>query len=243
MSKEQNSFLDTGEGLRGLAARESLGEAPKQKERHDWFVVTSGRKFHPLDPVLADIDILDVAASLARQCRFAGHVKLNPYSVAQHSVLVSFLLPAHLALVGLLHDAAEAYVQDMIRPIKHSPEMRVYREVIEDRMERAICQVFGLPFPLPREVKTADNRILMTERRDLIRPHSWDWFAKDFEPAAEEILPLLPEHAEELFLRRYAQLTGKELPWDELEEKWLAMKLERVRAEGHFRELLRKCGG
>jgi 5'-deoxynucleotidase YfbR-like HD superfamily hydrolase len=117
-----------------------------------------------LSPRVEDIWIDDIAHSLANLCRFGGHCR-QFYSVAQHSVLVSRLVPLHLAFVGLMHDATEAYVGDMVRPLKYS--LPQFLE-IEDAIWRLIARRFDLPLHLPAEVKEADDIALVTERRDLI---------------------------------------------------------------------------
>ena len=91
------------------------------------------------------------------------------YSVAQHCVLVSEHCPPENALVGLMHDAAEAYCLDMPRPLKYMPGMEGYRE-IEDRVHRAVCTRFGLPCVIPPAVKSVDVALLMTERGKLFPP-------------------------------------------------------------------------
>ena len=74
----------------------------------EWIITASGKRFYLRRPTPADIDAGDVAHALAHICRFNGHTR-EFYSVAQHSILVSRLLPDELKLAGLLHDAAEAY--------------------------------------------------------------------------------------------------------------------------------------
>ncbi len=86
----------------------------------DGFLPTcTGRSVHILNPRPEEIDIEDVAHALSHACRFAGHVPAF-YSVAQHSILVSELLDARTALWGLLHDASEAYLHDLTRPLKRA---------------------------------------------------------------------------------------------------------------------------
>lgn len=87
--------------------------------RSDWMQTYTGRVFWPLEPRPEDVDIVDIAHALANLCRYGGHSKVF-YSVAHHSVLVSQIVPPADALWGLMHDSAEAYVIDLIRPIKHS---------------------------------------------------------------------------------------------------------------------------
>jgi hypothetical protein len=173
-----------------------------------WFPTYSGVKFYVENPKIENIRIIDIAHSLSMQTRFAGHLR-GFYSVAQHSVLVSQNVPKELALCGLLHDAAEAYCQDMLRPIKYLPGMEAYRAV-EANLERLIAQKYGLPFPWPPEIKIADNRCLMTERRDLYKRGVGEKFAWeiDVEPFPDKIEPLLPSYAQDLFSVRFYQLTG-----------------------------------
>lgn len=138
----------------------------------DWMQTYTGRQFWPLDPRVEDIDILDIAHSLSLQCRFAGHC-LRFYSVAEHSVLISRAVPASAGLYGLLHDASEAYLLDVVRPLK--PHLPGYREM-EQRVTDKIAARFGLPMQMPPEVKAADNRLLLDERDQNMRPtaHVWD---------------------------------------------------------------------
>jgi 5'-deoxynucleotidase YfbR-like HD superfamily hydrolase len=92
----------------------------KLRDNGDWFGTSSGSVVYALAPETSDVNIEDIAHALARQCRFAGHIRQDVwhYSVAQHSVIVSQACLPKSALIGLLHDAAEAYVQHVIRPIK-----------------------------------------------------------------------------------------------------------------------------
>ena len=108
-----------------------IGEAaPKWPARY--FLTYTGKHVHSLSPHPEEIDIDDVAHSLSQMCRFLGHTD-GFYSVGQHSVLVSELVPAQDALWGLLHDASEAYLCDLPAPIKRDPEMGIYR-IAEDRL-------------------------------------------------------------------------------------------------------------
>lgn len=121
------------------------------------------KRVDPLNLQPEDICIEDIAHALSRQCRYNGHVE-GFLSVARHSLWVShFLLDfthdRKLALWGLLHDAAETYVGDMIRPLKHRPEMELFR-LADARADEAIAYKFGLCWPMPEEVKKADNHVL-----------------------------------------------------------------------------------
>lgn len=185
------------------------------QDRGDWFPTYTGIKFYPTNPDHSEINIIDIAHALSMQCRFAGHVAYF-YSVAQHSVLVSQNVPPELALAGLLHDAAEAYCQDLIRPVKHSPGFEEYRR-IELRLEEFIAEKFKVGDALwAPSVKLHDNRALMTERRDLYAPGVGEKFVWSVtaEPYAECIVPWAPSLAEVRFLRRYCELTGERVMLD-----------------------------
>lgn len=124
----------------------------------------SGHVFDFADPREEHVCIEDIAWSLAQTLRFNGHTR-HAYSVASHSIGVSHLVPADDALEGLLHDAAEAYVGDVVRPLKKMLG-RAFGE-IEDRVERVIAAKFGLRWPWPESVKAADLRMLAAERLQL----------------------------------------------------------------------------
>src|SRR3990167_1330499 len=133
--------------------------------RGEWTQTFSGVQFWPLDPRPEEIRIEDIAHSLARQCRFAGHVKVDHYSVADHSVRVSYACDPADALWGCAHDFSEAYLVDVPRPLKRCPEFAFYREA-ERRMMLAICERFDLSPEEPESVRRADAVLLMTEKRD-----------------------------------------------------------------------------
>lgn len=169
-----------------------------------WIQTFTGKHFYPMSPRVEDIDIADVAHSLSLQCRFNGHCR-EFYSVAEHSVRVSRVLPVErgLALWGLLHDAAEAYLSDLPRPVKMQVPLF---EQAEDRLLEVIVRHFGLTeFPMPPEVKRADDTLLATECRDLLCPTDDPWRI-DVEPLAARIEPVGPQQAERMFLERFREL-------------------------------------
>lgn len=185
---------------------------------HSWFQTFTGRKFDPLAPRVEDICIEDIAHSLATICRYGGHTKRH-YSVAEHSVLVSYLVPKEYAREALLHDAAEAYIGDMIRPLKRlMPEFTK----LEATIEVVVAAKFGLRNdPATRAVwKEFDDRILVDETRALMtnpalykeRP----WF-QDLKPAGVEIMCYSPAYAEGLFLARFGELFPDSDPVVEIE--------------------------
>ncbi len=119
----------------------------------------TGKTIDVLNPKKEDIDIIDIAHSLSMICRWGGHTK-QFYSVAQHSVLVSLLCPDNLQLEGLMHDATEAYIGDLVRPIKN--EIEKYKE-IEDNLAKVISEKFNLIYPWPEIVVEKDNIVLLQE--------------------------------------------------------------------------------
>jgi 5'-deoxynucleotidase YfbR-like HD superfamily hydrolase len=148
-----------------------------------------------------DIHIEDIAHALSQIVRFTGHIT-KPYTVAQHSVLVSRLCPEEHALWGLLHDASEAYLGDVSTPLKSLlPE---YRE-IEGRVQREIAGRFGLPWPMPASVKDADRRALMQEKRGLFSKQI-EWPGED--DSSETVTTVLdPVCAKWVFIARLEELT------------------------------------
>lgn len=185
-------------------------------DRGNWVQTFTGRQFWPLDPRPEDVCIEDIAHALALTSRFGGHCR-EPYSVAQHSVLVSRFVaqrnPEH-ALCGLLHDAAEAYVGDMVAPIKRQAQLAHYRR-LEDRVLRVILDRFGV-FPshadsLSPIVRRADLHLLATEARDFMAPppESWGLWV---EPLAERIHPWSWRTSEKRFLEAFDALGGFNVP-------------------------------
>lgn len=169
-----------------------------------WIQTYTGKQFRPLRPRIEDLDINDIAHSLANQCRFAGHVK-EFYSVAQHSYLVSYLCSPDDALWGLLHDASEAYLVDLPGPLKRHPDFNIYR-VAEMYMMAVICDRFGLPREEPASVRHADKVLLATEKRDLLGAEPAPWFPLP-PPADWFIEGISPREAKLAFLQRFDELT------------------------------------
>ena len=176
-----------------------------------WIQTFSGRKVYPMDLTPDDIHIRDIAHSLAHQCRFAGHVS-RFYSVAQHSVIMSRLVPREHAMWALLHDASEAYLTDIPRPIKHLPAFAFYRAA-EARAMATICRVYGLSIEAPACVKDIDIRMCATEAQALMQPLHPHWKVKP--PAVPlldvDIIPTFrPDQAEVVFLHTFRDLGGRQ---------------------------------
>ena len=169
----------------------------------DWIQTWTGRPFRPLHPDPDSIDIRDIAHALSLLCRFNGHCNVF-YSVAEHAERVSRAVPPEHALWGLLHDAAEAYISDLPRPVKRQVPAFVD---FEDALLEVIMARFGQPWPMPEEVKRADDRLLATEQRDLMPPCCVAW-GQGVEALPERIEPMTPPEAERAFLARFQELTA-----------------------------------
>lgn len=168
----------------------------------------TGKLIDPLNINIEDISIEDIAHSLAHQCRFMGH-SMSFYSIAQHCYHVSTLVDQRFALSALLHDASEAYLCDLPRPIKAL--LPVYKQA-EELLEKRISEKFNIPYPLPQEVKRVDSAILIAERNSLMvltsDVLSGDWDVVDGAPdlSTFSIHPISSKLAERLFITRFNEL-------------------------------------
>ncbi len=154
-----------------------------------------GTYFNVFDPKPSLIHIEDIAHVLAQECRFGGHLPFF-YSVAQHSLAVMNQVPKPLKLQALLHDASEAYLRDIPKPIKdRMPEYKA----IENNLMVAIASRFGFDWPKSREVKEADEAQIVYE---------WENCMISINP----IEGMAPADAEVRFLRAFYKLTHSSAP-------------------------------
>ncbi|WP_114152805.1 phosphohydrolase [Chromobacterium haemolyticum] len=154
----------------------------------------SGRYVDLLHPSPSDIEIHDIAHHLAHLCRFGGACR-QFYTVAEHSVRVAAILPPRLKLAGLLHDATEAYVGDVVTPLKKILPTYQYTEGL---VAAAVEARFRLQLsPADRgEIRRADLVLLATERRDLMPHDGSEWpVLAGVAPLPERIKPLSIEQA------------------------------------------------
>ena len=175
---------------------------------NQYFRTYNGKHVHPLSPSQDEIVIEDVAHSLSQQCRFLGHTHAL-YTVAQHCVLVSEMVPPGDALWGLLHDASEAYLGDLPAPIKRDPRMEFHR-IAEERLLACIARRFGLAPEMPQSVKRADKILLATEFRDVTAVDDLDWIIAECGCEPDQSLRITPwpsEVARRRFLARFEELT------------------------------------
>jgi 5'-deoxynucleotidase YfbR-like HD superfamily hydrolase len=164
----------------------------------------SGKRLYFDDPT-PSLDINDIAHALSQLCRWTGHTR-SFYSIAQHCVLVSEHVTPGLELLGLLHDAAEAYVNDLSKPLKIS--IAGEYAVIEDRLDAAIYAKFGLTVTAQdrRALKCADLRVAVTEARDLLHQVDVSHY-NGAQPLPSTITPWSPVLAQHAFLDRFQELT------------------------------------
>lgn len=188
----------------------------------NWMQTTTGGRFYPLDPTPEQVNIEDIANALSMQCRYNGHVN-KFYSVAEHCVLLSQSKAVRVSQYlaeqktdpqwALMHDAAEAYVGDMVRPLKaHISEF----SKIEDRILLAIASAVGLPIAqgdytniIPEVVREADARILLDEKKVILASslHQWDIAKSGLEPLGDVTIEgWTPPEARVKFLERFEEL-------------------------------------
>lgn len=197
-----------------------IGERHAER-RGDWICTASGQKFWPLDPRVGDYKMEDIAHSLSLMCRFNGHTKYF-YSVAQHCVHVLQLVKMRLDAMNwrnrerhdakrwaLLHDATEAYLCDIPRPLKLS--IVGYKEA-EMRAEAVLCEQYGIELTdeIRTLVKWADNVMLFHEAHQLMPRESaqrWHWPAEVRADCPRVIVtPWTPSGAREIFLQCFREI-------------------------------------
>jgi len=178
---------------------------------HDYITTYTGKKFPLLDPSPDDVCIEDIAHHLARICRYTGAigdgVSSSYYSVAEHSVFVALCAPVQYRMAALLHDAAEAYIGDLSRPLKYLAGMQAYRDM-DAKIEAVIAKKFNLEYPWPAIVKELDSRIILDEKATFLKDQ--DWAAEDCErwdvldtPLGVQLRGWLPREAEAAFMETY----------------------------------------
>jgi 5'-deoxynucleotidase YfbR-like HD superfamily hydrolase len=166
------------------------------------FMMTNSHKQFNYENITAEsIDIMDIAHSLSNICRFGGHID-EFYSVAQHSVFVSYLVPDEHRLAALLHDASEAYLGDIISPLKKLlPDYRA----LEEKVMAGIEKKFG--FVSDDIIKIADAHALYAEGIYFYGSvKNWDI---DSFRCSYRIEPVCQKEAKKLFLDRYAELVAE----------------------------------
>jgi len=170
--------------------------------------LSCGGKFWPLDPVVEEIHLHDIVHALSKICRWGGH-SLFFYTVAQHCVHVSELGKNKLDQKwGLLHDAAETYIGDMVGPLKiHMPKYKA----IEEGIMKLIAKKWDLPYPMPASVKHNDEVITATEGRDIMPGDERTLELIDKRAHRNmKIVGMNTQDARAAFMARYKELFGNQ---------------------------------
>lgn len=183
----------------------------------EWLQTYTGKQAFIEHPFQTDIDIVDIAHHLSCIGRYCGATR-EFYPVAQHCVLVSWLMDAwwqahplaldvsqgEAVLCALMHDSPEYVLNDMPRPVKYLRGMVPYRE-LELLWEGAIFAKFDLLLAWEKvhaKVKEFDTVMLMTERRDLMSKPPKAWTPRAV-PAKFRIDPWTPQFSETEFLKTF----------------------------------------
>lgn len=166
----------------------------------DYIRTFTGTDFTVFDPKPEQIFIEDIAHALSQLCRYGGHC--DPfYSVAQHSIIASYLIEPKFALDALCHDFSEAYIMDLPRPIKYQIEQ--YRNM-EDKLYSVIAEKFNLPQIIPDDVHMIDSL--------MIKEFEWDYFMLKIPKENHKKFYELffenkkPEDVRQEFLKRFEKL-------------------------------------
>lgn len=154
----------------------------------------SGKYIHVMNLQPGDVSIYDIAHNLSNECRFGGGT-IDFFSVAEHSVMCSYLVPENEALDALMHDGSEAILRDIPSPIK--PLLTNYKE-IEHYIMMFLAGEFKFVYPKSKNVEAADKQMMQYE---------WDYIVID-----KKITPMTPKQAEKAFLDRYFELVGQKNP-------------------------------
>ncbi len=179
----------------------------------EWMQTSLGGQFFPADPRPVDIRMSDIANGLALDCRYGGQGRVDRYySVAEHSVHIARAArrlewPHRAVFAALLHDAAEAYLNDVVRAVK-AAFGPAYKDV-EDNVQNAILERYGLIQTASAwryEIKKLDARIVPLEKAAIMRHHR-SWAHDMVEPlSATKIWCLPPAEAKLVFVSEYWQI-------------------------------------
>jgi 5'-deoxynucleotidase YfbR-like HD superfamily hydrolase len=179
-----------------------------------WIQTYTGKQFEYYS-IQAAVCIEDIARSLSNICRFNGHCAFH-YSVAQHSVLVSQNTANQF--YGLMHDAEEAYVGDMVRPLKQTMGTDSRYTMAGNQAWQSVCNAFpDLLMATPEDIadcKNTDMRMLVTESHDVLLggPHEeWEISEREYPRYPFKITPWTPDDAMHRFIERYNLLTGSKV--------------------------------
>jgi 5'-deoxynucleotidase YfbR-like HD superfamily hydrolase len=177
--------------------------------KDNFISLLSGARMNYHYPEKSDVTIEDIASALSNNCRFSGHLP-RFYSIAQHLVNTSYIVPEVHQFTGLMHDTAEAFTNDLPTPLKW--EFPVFKE-LEARIEAAMSKKFGFEFPYPKEIKEADTIMLILEKfhvkeDESVWPNYEEWTQEKVKPYLQyvDLDSWQPRRAKREFLERYYEL-------------------------------------
>lgn len=196
-----------------------------------WIETNSGKKFDLLNPTAGMIDISDIAEHLSKICRYIGACP-RFYSVAEHCIIGSRLIPEQYKLSFLLHDAHEAYIGDISRPLKWAiqglwPEQN--NSILKKITQKIDSEIYMKYHPLISNcgydiiqdhysmIKDFDNAMLLAEAKHFGFDYkSWNLppikakiSRKMFEDEFAKICFLDMSAASHLYQREFQRLGGK----------------------------------
>jgi 5'-deoxynucleotidase YfbR-like HD superfamily hydrolase len=180
-------------------------------EDNMWISLLSGGKFNYTRPEDSEVEIEDIASALSNVCRFSGHLPCF-YSVAQHLVNTSRIVPPEFAFTALMHDTAEAFTNDLPTPLKWT--LPVFKE-LEVKIESAMANRFGFQYPYPEQVKLADTQMLLLEKNYVKLDNAeWTYYNDiEFEHLVDrvDLKGWQPVRAKREFMERFEELNDERL--------------------------------
>lgn len=184
-----------------------------ENKDEQWIGLLSGAKMNYNAPEESDVTLDDLASALSNICRFSGHLP-KFYSVAQHLVNTSRIVPVEFAFEALMHDTAEAFTNDLPTPLKWA--FPIFKE-LESKIEQAMADRFGFNYPYNPAVKLADTQMLLLEKKFVkLDEREWPNYP-DLDPDVEaellglvDMKPWQPCRAKREFLERYEELEARD---------------------------------
>lgn len=175
-----------------------------------WIGLLSGAQFNYNKPEESDVTLDDLASALSNICRFSGHLP-QFYSVAQHLVNTSYLVPPAFAFDALMHDTAEAFTSDLPTPLKWA--LPIFK-TLEIKIETAMADKFGFTYPYPAAIKWADTQMLLLEKIHVkLDDRVWPAYSEEHvvgrefaESQGVDLKPWQPVRAKREFLERFGEL-------------------------------------
>jgi hypothetical protein len=185
-----------------------------EHRKGDWMECYGGQKFWPLDATPAEVDVNVIAHHLGRINRYNGAIKMDRYSVGEHAVamcewfLKQYPDEPYVAYQALHHDDTEAYIGDMIRPLKRTQGLELFTEIENGLWDRAIAPALNLPSmaDLDPRVKEADSRILRDERNQVVGRSANEWGIDHLVPLGVTLYGHGPNYVKTVYLQLHHQL-------------------------------------